>query len=438
MRLAGDSTLPRRRFLGQLLGGAAATALLPSAALGVVTAPRRLSLAEELGLAVAEDELFWKMLKDKFPLRPGFTLLNAANLCPSPNSVIETVTGLTHDIDADASFQNRAKFTELREGARAAVAVYLGADPTEIAITRNTTEGNNTVVNGLALNRGDEVVIWDQNHPSNSLSWDVRAERVGFTVKRVKTPPSPRSADELLEPFRAAITANTRAIAVTHLSSTSGVALPVKQLCQLAREKGIPIAIDGAQTVGSLALNLHDLGCDFYTTSSHKWLLGPKEAGILYVRKERVASLWPNIVGLGWQNAVKDGTAKKFETLGQRDDARVAAVGKAVEFHNAIGKDKVEERVRALAAATKVALQKKIPSVKFHTPLDPGLSGGIVIFTAQGLDPRPVYDSLYKKSDIGCATSGGEFPGIRYSAHIYNTMDEVEKAVTAVSALVSV
>ena len=184
----------RREFLGLLAGGVAASATFPTLSTGLVPGDawpqRKLRLLAAQGAA---DEAFWQLVKREFPLRPGLIMMNAANLCPSPYPVIETVSQLTRDIDADASFQNRGKFGELRERARQALAAHVGADPAEIAITRNTSESNNTVVNGLTLGPGDEVVIWNQNHPTNNTSWEVRAERMGFTVKKVATPPSPQS-----------------------------------------------------------------------------------------------------------------------------------------------------------------------------------------------------------------------------------------------------
>src|SRR5256885_2413382 len=157
-----SESIPRRSFMGRVLGGVAAAAVLPAltaplegAALRPSAPPRRL-----LRLVGRDDETSWKLVRDQFPIRPGFIYLNAANLAPSPYVVSDAVADLTRDIDREMSQQNRAKFSELREQARIGLAQYLGADPEEIAISRNTTEGNNTIVNGLTLGRGDEVVIW--------------------------------------------------------------------------------------------------------------------------------------------------------------------------------------------------------------------------------------------------------------------------------------
>jgi selenocysteine lyase/cysteine desulfurase len=202
----------------------------------------------------------------------------------------------------------------------------------------------------------------------------------------------------------------------------------------MARERGILTLVDGAQTFGAFSLDLHDMGCDFYTGSAHKWLCGPKEVGILYVRKEKIDELWPLTVGDGWEDAVKSG-ARKFESMGQRDDPRVAALGKAIEFHNAIGTERIESRIRGLTATIKNEIQKRISGAEIATPLAPELSGGIVVFSVPkmaDMDLGAVLESLYQKHNIGC---NAFLPwGIRLSPHIYNIMDEVDKVIDAVKS----
>lgn len=422
----------RRRFLGLLAGGVAATTIVPRS---VSAAPSRLRRLSELSRSSAQDdEAFWQLVQREFPVRPGLAMMNAANLCPSPYVVIDAVARLTRDVDADASFQNRAQFAELRQQARERLAQHLGADADEIAITRNTSEGNNTVVHGVTLGRGDEVVIWDQNHPTNNVAWDVQAQRMGFTVRKVATPPSPASADELAEVFANALTANTKVLAFSHVSNVSGVLLPAQRLCRMARDRGILTLVDGAQTFGAIRVNLHDMGCDFYTGSSHKWFVGPKEAGVLYVRRDRVSDLWANDVGVGWQGALRNG-AQKFESLGQRDDACVAAMGTAQAFHATIGIDRIDGRVRALARALMNGLQERIPGVTFTTPWDSSLRAGVVIFSPPDTDIGELYTRLYAEHHIAGARQSA---GMRLSPHLYNTMDEIARAVEAVAEITGI
>jgi selenocysteine lyase/cysteine desulfurase len=381
--------------------------------------------------AAATGETYWTLVRNHFSFSDDRVPMNAANLCPSPRAVAERVADLTKDIDFDCSFQNRAKFTQLLEESRSAIAQHLGAKPDEIALVRNTSEANNAINNGLALKAGDEVVVWDLNHPTNNVAWDVRAARFGIVVKRVPVPAAPTGIDELIGAFERALTAKTRVLALTHVSNVSGIRLPVRQLCEIAHRRGIYVHVDGAQTWGALHVNVHDLGCDSYSGSAHKWFLGPREVGVLYVREDRIREIWPNTVAPGWGNdAEPDVTgARKFESLGQRDDARLAAIRTTVEFHNLIGAEKVEARVLQLASA----LKEKIAALdlRLATPRKPDLSGGVCIVPADAQKGKEAFETLYRKFGIAAAATGG----VRLCPHIYNTMDHVDRAVEGIKAV---
>ena len=422
----------RRKFLKQFAGGAAALSVFPGIG-SAATADALTRAAVKLNDSDAGSEAFWKMVKEQFILKAGLTLMNAANLCPSPHTVIEKVYSLTRDEDADPSFQNRAKFKALHDEARKKLAAYIGASEEEVAIVRNTSEGNNIIVNGLYLKEGDEVVILDQNHPTNNIAWDVRAARFGYTVKRVSLNSPPSSVEEVLKAFHDAVSAKTKALAFTDVSNTTGLRLPSKELCRFARERGIYAHIDGAQTFGVLELDLHDLGCDSYAASSHKWFMGPKEAGVLYVRKERIGEIWPSVVGIGWGDEVKTSArgALKFETLGQRDDAAMAAMGTTADFHNLIGRSRIEARVIKLTEALKEGISK-MPKARLTTPMDRELSAGICIARFEGVDHRKLHEELYAKHGIATAPTGG----IRLSPHVYNTLEEVDRAIAAIDRIV--
>ncbi|MBN1222308.1 MAG: aminotransferase class V-fold PLP-dependent enzyme, partial [Candidatus Aminicenantes bacterium] len=351
--------LPRRRFV-QGLFGVAAAAVWPSFKLsGIIPSFSCLkNTAVKLEGIEAGEESFWKLVKNQFMIREGLIMMNAANLCPSPYSVQHRMFELTRDVDIDVSYNNRNKFYDLQEESRNALARYLGASPEEIAITRNTSESNNMVINGLTFKRGDEVVIWDENHPTANEAWNVRAERYGFTVKRVRMPAIFSKSEELIQSFVDAITPRTRLLCFSHVSNLSGIALPVREICRTAHERNILVHVDGAQTFGLYKIDLHDLQCDFYTGSAHKWFVGPKEVGVLYVRKELIANLWPTIVGVGYPDVLDKG-ARKFETLGQRDDSKIAAMAAAVRFHETIGPARIEARVRSLTAELKCRLRAR-------------------------------------------------------------------------------
>jgi selenocysteine lyase/cysteine desulfurase len=420
----------RRAFLGGVSGAVTGLAYSAKAA----TTPRQLRQLLDVTL---NHESYWSLVARQFPLRSGKIPMNAANLCPSPRVVSEHVAELTRDEDSDVSNPNRTKFAVMLEESRKKTAEHVGVSPDEIALTRNTSEANNVINNGIALAPGDEVLLWEQNHPCNNVAWDVRAARHGFQVKRVTVPANPKSAAEIVKLFEAALTPRTKVLSITYVSNTSGFRLPAKELCSLARQRGIHAHLDGAQVWGYLRLDLKDIGCDSFASSAHKWLMGPKEAGLLYVRKERIPHIWPSIVSVPWSADSLNGSVawKKFEALGQRDDACLAAVGTAVDFHRVIGFENVEARTTQLATALKTGLAK-INRVKLVTPMSPEMSGGVVIAQVAGLDRQKtgaLINDLYDKYGIAGAATGG----VRLAPHVYNTMADIEQAIRGMRELLS-
>lgn len=411
----------RRKFIKQLSAGALSTLALPLSASKV---------KEPLpAFTHGDDENYWEMVKKQFAVPENLVMVNAANLCPGTYAVNERVIEFTKALAKDVSFQYRSRFEELRKKSIEKLSAFVGADREEIGITRNTSESNCIVVQGLDFRAGDEIIIWDQNHPSNEAVWLSRAKRFGFTVKKVSVPVSPDSSASLLDPFAKAITSRTKLIAFSHISNLSGIALPAKEICQLAKSRGILTLVDGAQALGMMDLNLHDMGCTFYTASTHKWLMGPFENGLLYVNKEYIHKLWPNIIGGGWKEAkIVD---ENICVLGQRNETSTAAIPETLDFHNAMGKTVIQERVINLNAYLKEQIKLKLPQARFVTPLSPELSAGIVIINLPGKDPRDIFQKLYEEYGIACAPSGG----IRFSPHIYNTKKDLDKIVGALVKL---
>jgi selenocysteine lyase/cysteine desulfurase len=412
----------RRTFLKEIAAGAA---LLP-------VALDSAGASETLAETTADGEKYWHLVRAQFSFTEDKVPMNAANLCPSSRAVTDRVAELTADIDRDCSFQNRAKFNELREASREKVAKQMGVSADEVALVRNTSEANNTVNNGLALEEGDEVLLWDQNHPTNNVAWDVRAARFGLVIKRVSTPKHPRSKQELMDTFTSAFTPKTKVLSITHVSNVSGIKLPAKELVEAAHARGIYVHVDGAQSWGALDVNLHDLGCDSYTASAHKWFMGPKEAGLLYVKADNIPRIWPNVVAPGWGDDVDPDPrgARKFESLGQRDDACLAAIGTTVDFHNSIGSARIEARMVELAQALKTGIANA--GLQLVTPQDPELSGGVCITVVDG-DRREVMNRLYREHGIAGAPTGG----LRLCPHTYNTMEHVERAIAGVKAILA-
>lgn len=375
-------------------------------------------------LAAPPDE--WAAVRAEFILDPKYIVMNAANFCPATRNVSEVLFKYTRDMDANPSQQSRAKFSQGREETRRKIAAFLNVTPEEIVITRNTSEGNNLVSSGIELHAGDEVVVHDENHPTNLVSWQNKAKRYGFSVKTVAIPTPPPSVEALIKPFAGALTSKTKVLSFTHVTSSYGSQFPAKELCRIARERGILTLVDGAQSFGALDLDLKDIGCDFFTSSSHKWLMGPKEAGILYIRSDAQSKLWPSNYGV-YGGTV--GASRTFEQLGQRDDPTFMAMGEAVDFHVRIGKKKIEAQSKALADAVKKELMK-IPGVHMYSPTAPEISCAVVTFRPGNADIPKMTTALYQ--GIGFA-GAGRADGIRISPHVYNSFEQVEKVVAAIS-----
>ena len=415
----------RRKFLQRLSLGSLAALAVPELAKGnnpdITTLPTSPKVV---------DEQYWQLVKKQFAVPDNLVMCNAANLCPSPYAVTEKVLTLNRELNSNVSFQYRAGFTAQRARAISKLAEFVGATKEEIGITRNTSESNCILVNGLDFKAGDEIILWDQNHPSNGVAWEKRAKRSGLVIRKVTVPASPKSPEELIAPFANAITSKTKLISFSHVSNLSGIALPAKELCSLTKSKGILSLVDGAQTLGLRELNLHDMGCDFFTASTHKWLMGPMENGMLFVKQSLIESLWPAVIGGGWKDEMKT-VDERICVLGQRIETTTSALPEAIDFQLAVGKKIIEERIVKLTTYLKEQIQAKIPTAAFVTPLHPSMSAGIVIVILTGKDSKDVYQKLYDNYGIACASTGG----IRLSPHIYNTLEDVDKVVKALAAL---
>ena len=375
------------------------------------------------------DERYWQKVRDAFIMPPGYVYLNAANLCPSPTAVLTATDAATRSVDADPSNQNRTKTRDGREATRVALGAMLRVSPAEVVITRNTSESNNIVSSGLDLKAGDEVLLFSDNHPSNLAAWRVKAQRFGFSVKAVDHVQPHPGAEYYVEAFRKQITPATRLVALTHVTSSVGDVLPVKDLCALAREREVLSLVDGAQSFGVLDVNLRDMQPDFYSGSAHKWPCGAKENGVLFVNARVHDRIHASVVSL-YGGSV--GISQRLEAYGQRDEAAMMGFGAALDFQKKVGYAAIETRARHLAALT-IAGLKKIDGVKVWTHDDPARSAAVVSFQAGSLDTRRLHQALYEKDRVVCATRGGsDRPGLRFSPHFYNLESDIERAVAAV------
>ncbi len=374
-------------------------------------------------------EAFWKSVRDQFVMPADLGVLNAANLCPASRPVLEALKRESDSVDKDPSAQNRARLNGEKENLRKTLAAFLRVTPEEIVITRNTSEANNMVSSGLDLKAGDEVIVFQDNHPSNLTAWKEKGKRFGFTVIEIPQVNPHPGMEHYIDAYKKAITPKTKILTFTHLSSSVGDLFPARELCALAREHGVMSLVDGAQSFGLLDVNVAELGADFYTGSAHKWPCGARECGVLYINARVHKNIWPSIYS-AYPGAV--GISRTFESFGQRDEATMIAFREALEFQTKVGREAIEKRSRALANQL-IAGLSKLPDVKVWTSPNPQLNAAVVSFQPGSLNSQKLGQALYEKDKIGTAgLGGGDRGGLRASPHFYNTPAEIDRLVSAV------
>ncbi len=377
----------------------------------------------------ASGEAFWKSVREQFVMPPDLAVLNAANLCPASRPVLEALKRESDFVDRDPSGQNRARLTGEKEKLRTTLAAFLRVTPEEIVITRNTSEANNMVSSGVDLKPGDEVIVFHDNHPSNLTAWQEKSKRFGFTVVEIPQVNPHPGMEHYFDAYRKAITPKTKLITFTHLTSTVGDLFPAKELCALAREHGVMSLVDGAQSFGLFDVNLADMSPDFYSGSSHKWICGARESGVLYVNARAQKNIWP-VIYSAYPGAV--GISKTIESFGQRDEATMIAFREALEFQMRVGRPAIEKRSRELANQLIKGLSK-LPDVKVWTSPNPSLNAAVVSFLPGSLNQQKLGQALYENDKIGTAGRGGQDRGgLRASPHFFNSPDEIDRLVGAV------
>ncbi|HTR98412.1 MAG TPA: aminotransferase class V-fold PLP-dependent enzyme, partial [Bacteroidota bacterium] len=325
-----------------------------------------------------DGEQFWEFLRGEFPLERERAYLNTGGLGACPRTVIDAVKEKTDELERICETGHAE---ELWNGIKKDAGALLGCDADELAFTRNTTEGINIVAHGLPLRRGDEVILTTQEHVANAFTWLAMAKRDGIVVKLFV--PSTVSDDENIERLTACITKRTRLISVPHALTTTGTLLPVERIARIAAEKQIWFFVDGAQTAGMLPFNLHALGCDAYATSGHKWLMGPKETGLLYVRRSMLDTIAAKFTGAysGPFDLLKgtvgfDPTATRYEYGTVSTPLRVG-LGAAIAFVRSIGIERIWKRDRLLADALVDGIAA-IPDIVLLSPASPAMRTAMV------------------------------------------------------------
>ena len=379
---------------------------------------------------IADDESYWSVIQAAFDVDRTMINLNNGGISPAPTHVLAE---LWREIQFTNSLPVENMWGVLQprmEGTRRELAEDFGCDPEEMAVVRNASEAMENLIFGFDLQKGDEVIVTNQNYGRMITSWQQRVAREGIVLKQISFKVPPPSQEYLVEQFRAAITPRTKVIEVTHITNLTGQIMPVRQIVEMARPLGIQVTVDGAHAFNHFPFTRDQLGCDYYGTSLHKWTLAPIGSGFLYVRKDRIPQLWSLMASAESQKA----DIRKFEEIGTHPQANFNSVSVALAFSRGIGTARKVARLRYLRNRWANALLAESPRVHVLTPLTGETSGGICLFTVDGLDPVKLGQWLHEKYKIvNTPIVHPEFSGIRITPNVYTTTQEVDTFTGAVS-----
>lgn len=426
--------MQRRYFLESLLGlgSVERMARLETIAANPRENPHSSKALSELGKGKPDDEKFWSKVRDFFYVPNDILYLNNGSLGLSHRAVVEAM--YRHLLESEsASTRKYAEYPWWGYGPtleiRQKVASFIGADPEEIALTRNATEGMNTVSTGLDLNAGDEALLSDQEHPGGKSAWYQRAKRYGIVVREFEVPRPPKSPADILSRLEEAITPRTRVISVSHITTVTGGMLPVKEISSLARSKNIISLIDGAHAIGQIPLDLHDLGCDYYAASPHKWLYAPKGTGILYCRKGMAERLWCHTAAGAWDK--RELGCERLTNIGTSNYSLLVGMVAAMDFQVQLGKELIAERARYL----NTFLRKQLVEMEgtwFANGSPPALSAAMVKLAFPHNKWGELPRRMWEKHRIWLQAADGEAKlpaSIRFSLPIYVRTRDLDRTV---------
>jgi selenocysteine lyase/cysteine desulfurase len=410
--------LTRRQLLRSSVGAALAFSG-PGAFAGVLDRARRLTGSPE---DVAEDEDFWFAVRGCYTTDATLINLNNGGVSPAPRAVMET---MKRSLDWANTNTAHTLWIDLEPGierVRADLAKMFGCDVDEMAITRNASEALETVILGLRLQPGDEVIATDQNYPRMATAWRQRARRDGIVFKTIKVPAPPKDPSELIAAFENAITPKTKVLEVCHVTNLTGQIYPVCEIVRRARARGIEVLVDGAHAFACFPFKRDDLDCDYYGTSLHKWLGAPVGTGFLYVRKSKIQSVWPLFAA----PEEADDSIRKFEEIGTHPAANHNAIAEAVAFNLGIGIERKAARLRYLRKRWTDRFKDR-PNVRILTSDDPAQACAIGMIDIDGFHPRKLGKHLLDAHRIITAPILHEdFEGLRITPNVYTTVREID------------
>ena len=421
--------LTRRTFL-QTTGGAAALAAFADGGVDrILAAGRRVDGAAAAD--VAADESYWREIQQAFTLDRTIINLNNGGCCPSPRVVHEALKRYL-DVSNQAPVYHMWQILEPNiESVRRRLAAAFGCDAEELAITRNASEALQIAQLGLDLKAGDEIVTTNQDYGRMLDTWEQRVRRDGVKLVKVSFPVPPKSMEDLSAPLLAAITPRTKVLHFCHITNLTGQIFPVKTICDEARRRGISTIVDGAHAFAHFPYKASDLGCDYYGTSLHKWLLAPIGTGFLYVRRENIPALWP-LTPAGASRA-KD--IRKFEEIGTHPAANHNAVAEALTFHEGISIERKAARLRYLRDRWARRLGGH-PKFRIHTNLDPAHSCAIGNVQIAGVQTARLVPRLWERwRIIATPIVHREYEGVRVTPNVYTTLEEIDTFAAAMEQI---
>jgi isopenicillin-N epimerase len=382
-------------------------------------------------LVIARDESFWNEIQQAFTVDRSLVNLNNGGVSPAPAIVQQAMK-------AHLDYMNQAPVYTMwqilqpqAEGVRQRLAREFGSSAEEIAITRNASEGLQICQNGLDFEPGDEVLTTTHDYGRMINTFKQRERRDGIVLKQFPLPIPAEDPDEIVRLFEQNITPKTKAILMCHIVNITGQILPVKGVVQMARKRGIPVIVDGAHSFAHFQFKHEDLDCDYFATSLHKWLLAPIGTGMLYVRKDKIKDLWP----MQASAEAQDDNIRKFEEIGTHPEANQIAISEALTFHQGIGADRKEARLRYLRDywANRLLQHDRI---YLNTSLKPDFSCCIGNVGIRGLDTSAVGKYMWDQHRIIITPiKHPEFEGARVTANVYTTIEELDRFCDAMEHL---
>lgn len=423
----------RRKFLKQVMltAGAFSASSLFNRVLAEKMEDANLAVAGYSPGEVATDEDYWSIIQQAYTVDPNLIDLNNGGVSPSPRIVQEAVERYNKLANEGPSYYMWRIIDLGREPLRNKLAELAGCSPDEIAINRNATEALNTIIYGLDLQRGDEVIGAKQDYPNMINGWKQKAMREGIIYTQLNFKFPIENDEEIVAAYEKAITPKTKLLHITHMVNWVGQIMPVKKIAQMAHAKGIEVLCDGAHSFGLLDFKIPDLEVDYFGTSLHKFLSAPIGSGMMYIKKDKIEKIWPLLCN----DNPRGGDIRKFETLGTRSFPIEQGIGQALNFHNAIGAKRKEERIRYLKNywATKV---KDIPGVTLSTSLKPEFSCAICGVSVKGLTPGELDKQLFDKYKIHTVGITWENVScVRVTPHVYTTLQDVDTLVKAIGEI---